>query len=738
MKKSFFLLLACFLLFALAACSEHDSENIQQDQPQTGEISELQNGDIYLQAYYSTADPMANVDTITGAARVGNCLLFGGEKNGAPALGLSFYSLDDGGRAAVFGAAAVALDDPEAEDEAALYGVTADNESFYVLTGQSADERGYQGDIAVLRYSDSGQFLEKRRFSIGPAAQSVGFSVGESGQVVVYTLDLPEGADEYEYVYAVSIYSSAGELTARQVLEDRDLFSWAVRDDGVILSGHDRGMTGFYIRMDLETGALTELEVTQPEGGPDLGICSYTSCQGLDGEFLIGGTRQFVSYDLDSGACELLLDISDIAFPQSLYRLGWGPACRVGENAFVCCNGTNQVVVLGMEEKVYQERGVVTVAMLDVVREDEEDGKTYIFPLSEKSIHEVNQSSTEYEYQTVHYSLNELDRLRADILAGECPDLILYDGDNVYHPGINTDNDLFDDLYPYIDADETLSREDFLPNLLEAMSRGGALRRMWSSTGISTMAASSSVVGGGKGLSVEDYDRIVAENDAYQVRFRYGFGGVELLGWLAPQGMFFVDRENGTCSFDSQEFRDLLAWCAATEPDMELGSQMQYAYELKELLWWTSVNLVDLSRLEDRLWEDFVFVGTPNGGDGLHNYVCDDYVMAIPARSGNKEGAWAFIRDRLRLDHQVSMEGLPVIREAIYLSKFYGAASDYAKGQLEKLLDVTRYAAGYSDYYMWEIIQEVGGAYLAGDKSLDEAVELIQSRASLWAAEQYG
>lgn len=471
-------LLLAFILFALAACGKNDSEDIQQDQPQAVEASEVKNGDIYLEAYYSAVNPMANVDTITGVARVGNFLLIGGERKGVPVLGLSLYAPGDGGRATVFGSSSVELDDPDAEDEAALYGVTADSESFYVLTGQSADERGYQGNIAVLHYSADGQFLEKRRLSVDPAARPVGFSVGEGGQMAVYTMDWQEGADEFEYVYAVSLYSASGELTARQVLENRDLFSWAVRDDGIILSGHDRSMTGFYIRMDLETGTLTELKVTQPVDGPDLGICSYTSCQGLDGEFLIGSTGKFVSYDLDSGACELLLDISDIAFPQSIYRLGWGPACRVGENAFVCCNGTNQVVVLGMEEKVYQKRSVVMVAILDVVREDEEDGETYIFPLSEESIREANQSSTEYEYQAVHYNLNELDRLRADILAGECPDLILYAGDDFFYPGINTDSDLFDDLYAYIDADEELSRDDFLPNLLEAMSRGGALRRM--------------------------------------------------------------------------------------------------------------------------------------------------------------------------------------------------------------------------------------------------------------------
>lgn len=732
-KKSGSLLLACILLFTLAACNENSGENIQQDQPQAVNTPELQNGDIYRQAYYNTVNPMANADTITGVARVGNFLLIGGEKKGAPVLGLSLYALDDSGRATVFGSSSVNLDDPEAEDEAALYGVAAGSESFYVLTGQSAGERHYQGNMAILHYSADGQFLEKRQLSIGPAAKPVGFSVSGSGQAVLYTLELTEGAYEDECVYAVSICSLSGELTARQTLEGRELFSWAVQDGGVVLSGYDRSMIGFYARMDLETGALTELEAVQSEGGPDLGICSYTSCQGLDGEYIIGGIGRFISYDLDSGMCALLVDTSGIDFPQSLYRTGWGPACRLGENAFVCCNGTNQVVVMGMEGKVYQERNVVTVALIDPVRI--EDGTTYVFPLSEDPIRAANRTSAEYEYQAVHYNLNELDRLRADILAGKSPDLILYE-DNIYYPGIHTDSDLFDDLYAYIDADETLSRDDFLPNLLEAMSRGGALRRIWSSTFIKTVAAPSSAVGDGKGMTVADYDRIVAENDAYQVRFRYGYGGVELLNWLAPQGTFFVDRENGTCSFDSQEFRDLLAWCAATEADMELAKQTPG--EVEELLWWTSIGLPDLSRLEDRLWEDFVFVGTPNGGDGFHSYGCGDYAMAIPVRSGNKVGAWSFIRDRLSMERQVSLSELPVIREAIGLSSYYNAATDYAKEQLEKLMDATKYAAGYSDFYVWEIIQEVGGAYLAGDKSLDEAVDLIQSRASLWVAEQYG
>ena len=281
-----------------------------------------------------------------------------------------------------------------------------------------------------------------------------------------------------------------------------------------------------------------------------------------------------------------------------------------------------------------------------------------------------------------------------------------------------------------------LSREDFLPNLLEAMSYGGALRRIWDSTTIYTLSAPSSAVGDGKGMTVGDYNRIVAESDAYQTRFFYGYGGVEVLNWLASHRMFFVDRENGTCSFDSREFRDLLAWCADTEADMELSKQMEYRVD--GLLRWSLIDLDAISRFEARLGEDAVFVGMPNGGDGMHNYMCAGSAMASPARSGNKEGAWAFIRGRLSVERQASLDGLPVIQEAIGLSGYYNAATDYAKEQLAKLIDATKYAASYSDSFVEQIIQEVGGAYLAGDKSLDEAVDLIQSRASLWMAEQYG
>lgn len=58
--------------------------------------------------------------------------------------------------------------------------------------------------------------------------------------------------------------------------------------------------------------------------------------------------------------------------------------------------------------------------------------------------------------------------------------------------------------------------------------------------------------------------------------------------------------------------------------------------------------------------------------------------------------------------------------------------------QLLDLAPLVTNAASYKKYYRKDIIFENGLAYLAGDKSLDETVELIQSKVIIYLSEQYG
>ena len=54
------------------------------------------------------------------------------------------------------------------------------------------------------------------------------------------------------------------------------------------------------------------------------------------------------------------------------------------------------------------------------------------------------------------------------------------------------------------------------------------------------------------------------------------------------------------------------------------------------------------------------------------------------------------------------------------------------------LLDHTGFAENIADEPLRQIVMDCGLAYLRGEKDLDETIELLQSRASIYMAERYG
>lgn len=81
--------------------------------------------------------------------------------------------------------------------------------------------------------------------------------------------------------------------------------------------------------------------------------------------------------------------------------------------------------------------------------------------------------------------------------------------------------------------------------------------------------------------------------------------------------------------------------------------------------------------------------------------------------------------------------GLPAV-DAVMRRRVEAELSEEDAAKLYALMESIQYAETFSSESLHTIIREVGEAYLTGDKTLNEAVALIQSRASLWVAEQYG
>ena len=69
---------------------------------------------------------------------------------------------------------------------------------------------------------------------------------------------------------------------------------------------------------------------------------------------------------------------------------------------------------------------------------------------------------------------------------------------------------ILEDLYPYIDADPELSRQDFFPNIMTALELDGHLYLAVPDFMLETVVGSAAVVGTEAGLSYDEYYQCLA------------------------------------------------------------------------------------------------------------------------------------------------------------------------------------------------------------------------------------
>ena len=138
------------------------------------------------------------------------------------------------------------------------------------------------------------------------------------------------------------------------------------------------------------------------------------------------------------------------------------------------------------------------------------------------------------------------------------------------------------------------------------------------------------------------------------------------------------------------------------------------------------------------LQEPYRFVGFPTGEKGISYYVCPFgcFRMAIPVNSTNKDGAWFFISSQLGLSSQLkSFYNLPINYDALLrLAEERLNGDEYTT--FVQLLETTRYCENAADHDVEDLIINAGRAFLAGQKTAEETVELIQSKVSLLLAEK--
>lgn len=386
------------------------------------------------------------------------------------------------------------------------------------------------------------------------------------------------------------------------------------------------------------------------------------------------------------------------------------------------------------------------------------------------------------EYATDDDSNAGLTKLNTEIISGNVPDIIA--NETEFPLAQYASKGLLEDLWPYIDADPEYSRDKLMTQPLNAAQTDGKLYRLPIDFGVTTAVGLGKVVGEYTTWTLADVNDALSKLPEGATVFNKYYTQAEMLKYcIAMNAENFMNWQDGTCSFDSDEFRALLEFVKPFPAEYDWQSDAE-EYESdytrlkngKQLLYPTSISDFDsIYYMFATLDHDVRFIGFPREDGSSGNAFNASCTLSISTTCKDKSGAWAFIRSTLSDDYQESIWNYPIVKSVFEakaqeaMTQEYETDADgnqildddgnpipissggmsygnepmielYAVTQEQydavlALIDSTTTFVDY-DQNVLDIISDEAAGYFAGSKTVEEASKLIQSRVSLYIQEQ--
>lgn len=422
--------------------------------------------------------------------------------------------------------------------------------------------------------------------------------------------------------------------------------------------------------------------------------------------------------------------------------------------------------------------GILTIAggLTACGGEEEEGQKTLVLaafdtnPYLAEKVEEYNQLQQECKIEIQKYERSEVAEedgillLQREIASGKGPDLIDFGsgyntGDIV---GAYTEN-----LFPY------MAETDCLENIMEAFSYGENLYAVPLSFTMKSFAGTTENLGERNSWTIGEMMDCYYGQEPEKLLYP-GVFKKDVLGTILTGSMeYYIDWETGECRFDGEEFSDMLEFCNQFSDHLEITEDFSVKRMFLEdaalLLPVNIRDVYDICRVGHIFGEKKVtFVGFPIDGKNGTMLQSTGPVLAISRNSRQKEVAWDFLswlldteaqRElpfgfpvcRSVLEEQISKareteyaadeEGkrIPVVREQVLFEgeepvDIYSITQEQAE-QLMSLIEAAE-AASLVEPRIYHIFLEEADYYFNGDKSLEETVDVIQSRVSVYVSEK--
>lgn len=388
-------------------------------------------------------------------------------------------------------------------------------------------------------------------------------------------------------------------------------------------------------------------------------------------------------------------------------------------------------------------------------------------PNIKKMIYDYNQSSAEFraeikDYYDMNANYDEkayrdaVNAMNMDMISGQMPDIIIGNPVDVNFNLLARKGQL-SDMYSLMEEDTEITTDKFFPNILQTLETDGKLYYMTDSFHIETLIGRKSLVGERSTWTWEEFqafadslpDGVAVLEDFYQGNLlRYA---------LSTSLPFYMDIEEGTTNFDSQDFINLLQYCEKFgKSEEELENQLSWKDPDEQLrnneiaLKIASIYNMDSFTYNWNLLGDPVsFMAYPSDYSTGLSFSSYRY-FAVSEHSENKKEAWDLSKILLSEEYQERLDevfiGFPVRMEAF--DKAIEKAKqlkdqqnnwDWGLGMSTQPLPqdgadaVREIVEGITTMGMYDdgvmgIIEEESAAFFSGSKSAEQVVKVIQDR----------
>ncbi|MBO5163538.1 MAG: extracellular solute-binding protein [Ruminococcus sp.] len=378
----------------------------------------------------------------------------------------------------------------------------------------------------------------------------------------------------------------------------------------------------------------------------------------------------------------------------------------------------------------------------------------------------ITQSEEESQYQDLEILQDIINTTEIDIVCN-----VSFTYESNYQ--ILQNKGAFVDLYSFMENDPEVNTDTLDTHILEVNEIDGKLYTLPDFYNINTLVGESQYVGTKENWTFDEFvehwnampegSTIAGANQAeniYSVVLRSNLSG-------------FIDYENAQVHFDSPNFKKMLEFCNQFESTN--GEKGTYDYDAPNFVWEGYSNGIMASSMFNPD-NGFTCVGYPSeDGNGAY-FTSAGYSYSINAKASpeKQQAAWEFIRTFVTEEWQVEnvipfVEGSEVteayystelgycvnknafdkIAEKIINKEYYSLTMTNKDVEYERrfpneedVVQLRRYIDSVNRWEtvvgssVWNIVNEEVLAYFAGEISVDECIERIQNRASIWISEQ--